>query len=456
MAKITGNVKEFAKQRMWVGALKVDGLDFVASRDQGDSVYVDSVNGASTNDGRSPNSPITTLDAAFALCTANQGDTIYVMPNHSETITGAGGIAHDVAGVSVIGLGIGNQRPRFLMDGAITVTYAVTADDAYIENLVFAAGHADVVACITTTKKNTNIVNCEFVDNTTDENFLTEIKATSTTDNDSDGLKVVGCRVISPDTAKVEMIEINADLNDLVVTDNLMVCDAATAAKLIFVATGKDLRGCEVARNTMSLGTTSGDLLIDNDTTVNTGAVYDNRVGHHIPFTSAIRLVDCDGVREWNNVGVNNDANPDIDRNPFYGYHVTKVGDISAAPDALFDVTGKCLITLMVGEVTSVVATSTSMSVNTSTSDAVISASTQITTDAAGTLYVVCGDLGLGFNAGGTPNVDAAVLDVGTIAPFVMNDDQIEQNVNSAGTGLVQWDIFYWPLEAGAGIVAAA
>jgi hypothetical protein len=141
---------------------------------------------------------------------------------------------------------------------------------------------------------------------------------------------------------------------------------------------------------------------------------------------------------------------------PNYGRRVVKSATIASAPDALFDVTGKCLITLMFGEVTSVIATSTSMSLNTSTSDAVISASTQITTDAAGTLYMVCGDLGLGFNAGGTPNVDAAVLDVGSQAPFLVNDDQIEMNVNSAGTGLVEWILYYFPLEDGATIAAAA
>lgn len=140
---------------------------------------------------------------------------------------------------------------------------------------------------------------------------------------------------------------------------------------------------------------------------------------------------------------------------PSYGYRVTKSSTIASAPDALFDVTGKCLITLMFGEVTSVIATSTSMSINTSTSDIVIAASTQITTDAVGTLYGVCGDIGLGFNAGATPNVDAIVLDVGTYAPIIINDDQIEMNVNSAGTGLVEWTLYYQPLEAGA-LVAAA
>lgn len=145
-----------------------------------------------------------------------------------------------------------------------------------------------------------------------------------------------------------------------------------------------------------------------------------------------------------------------INYNPHFGYRVVKSSTIASAPDALFDVTNKCLITLMVGEVTSVIATSTSMSINTSTTDIVLSASTQITTDALGTLYAVCGDIGLAFNAGATPNVDAVVLDVGTYAPILINDDQIEMNLNGAGTGLVEWTLFYWPLEPGAVIAAAA
>ena len=140
---------------------------------------------------------------------------------------------------------------------------------------------------------------------------------------------------------------------------------------------------------------------------------------------------------------------------PGYGRRVTKSSTIASAPDALFDVTGKCMITLMVGEVTSVIATSTSMSLNTSTNDQVIVASTQITTDAAGTIYLVSGDPDLAFNGAVAPGVDAAFSKDGHVAPFIVNDDQIEMNVNSAGTGLVKWSLWYKPLEAGAQITAA-
>lgn len=141
---------------------------------------------------------------------------------------------------------------------------------------------------------------------------------------------------------------------------------------------------------------------------------------------------------------------------PGFGRRVTKSSTIASAPDALFDVTGMCMITLMIGEVTSVIATSTSMSINTSTNDQVISASTQITTDAAGTIYLVTGDPDLGFNSAVAPGVDAAFSKDGQIAPFFINDDQIEMNVNSAGTGLVDWTIYYLPLEDGATVAAAS
>lgn len=243
----------------------------------GKTFYVNSaING---EDGLSPETAMGTLDEAFARCTANKGDLILVMPNHSETITGAGGIAHDVAGVSVVGLGTGNQRPRFLMDAATTVTYAITADDAYIENLVFASGHSNVVTCFTTTKKHTWINAVEFENNTTNEDFLTCIKATSTTNNDSDGLRVTNCRWITSDADDLEFIEINANLDGLVVSDNFVV-SAGTASPLILVAAGKLLTGADVGWNRLVNANTSGELFTSNNGTTNTGIFHNNYVGH--------------------------------------------------------------------------------------------------------------------------------------------------------------------------------
>lgn len=271
----------------------------------GSVFWVNSATGSNGNAGTRER-PFATLDYAIGRCTANNGDLILVAPNHAETITGVGGITADIAGISIVGLGIGNQRPRFLMDGGTTVTFVISAADVYVENLVFASGHADVVTCFNVTAVYASIVNCEFVNNVVDENFVTEVKTTSTTDNNADGLTIVGCRAYTIDAAGAEFLETTADIDALVFKDNVIIKDAGTAAKGILCATGKDLTNCVIDGNFLVSGATSGDMLVDNDTTANSGVICRNLVGHH--DTAAVIIVDCDGVRQFLNYSVGSDT----------------------------------------------------------------------------------------------------------------------------------------------------
>jgi hypothetical protein len=279
---------------------------FVPRGPKGKVFFVDSAIDAT--DGTSPDSAVGTLDEAFALTTANQGDTIYVMPNHAETITGAGGIAHDVAGVSVIGLGTGNQRPRFLMDAATTVTYLISAADAYVENLVFASGHADVVRCINVTGVYAHIHRCEFVDNVADENFLSAIGA-SGGDNTADGLQVTECRFLTADAATLAFILAAGDVEFLQAHRNLVVSEGTGLATLITAATGKDLKRCHVTWNFLSSKATSGNLFISNDTASpnNSGIIAHNRCGH-ADVTAGHVLGVVGGCRMFDNLSVSTDA----------------------------------------------------------------------------------------------------------------------------------------------------
>ena len=89
--------------------------------------------------------PFATIDYAVGRCTANNGDIILVAPGHSETIAAAGGIDLDVAGISVIGLGNGRERPTI----AFTATGSdidVDAANIYIENLHIDMTGIDAVA----------------------------------------------------------------------------------------------------------------------------------------------------------------------------------------------------------------------------------------------------------------------------------------------------------------------
>lgn len=81
-----------------------------------------------------------TIAAAVAACVASRGDVIYVLPGYTETVTTA--ITVSKAGVSIIGLGAGSNRPTITGNAAIDV-FDVTGAGVTIENLQFAAPETD-------------------------------------------------------------------------------------------------------------------------------------------------------------------------------------------------------------------------------------------------------------------------------------------------------------------------
>lgn len=72
--------------------------------------------GSDGNDGTF-NAPFSTVDYAVGRCTANRGDVVFVKPGHAESITTHDQIDVDVAGVVVVNLGAGANRPTYTWDG---------------------------------------------------------------------------------------------------------------------------------------------------------------------------------------------------------------------------------------------------------------------------------------------------------------------------------------------------
>jgi hypothetical protein len=108
----------------------------------GNVYWVDSGAGADTGKG-TENSPFATIDYAIGRCTANNGDIIMVKAGHAETITA--GIAFDVAGVTVVGLGNGDGRPAITVNGAVN-GLTITADDISIHNIRLLTGSSVTAA----------------------------------------------------------------------------------------------------------------------------------------------------------------------------------------------------------------------------------------------------------------------------------------------------------------------
>lgn len=85
--------------------------------------------------GVNPALPFATIDFAIGRCDPNKGDRIYVLPGHAETVTGD--IDLDVAGVSIIGLGNGENRPIVTFGTNTTAKLDIDGANTRVKNIVF-------------------------------------------------------------------------------------------------------------------------------------------------------------------------------------------------------------------------------------------------------------------------------------------------------------------------------
>jgi len=86
--------------------------------------------------GENPDAPFLTIDYAIGNCTASNGDWIMVMPGHAESVSSAAYIDADKAGVRIMGLGTGRNKPVLGWTAAVG-EIKVNAADVSFENLVF-------------------------------------------------------------------------------------------------------------------------------------------------------------------------------------------------------------------------------------------------------------------------------------------------------------------------------
>lgn len=164
----------------------------------GDIWFVDS--GCTTGSdaagyGKNPDKPFATLDYAIGNCTASNGDVIYLMPGHAESLTTATSLTMDVAGVKVIGLGWGSTRPTFTITTATTATWNVTAADCWIENVLIVGNFLNIAAAMTVAAGGDGLTlkNIETRDTSVILGALIQISiATTVTDVTIDGYKHIG------------------------------------------------------------------------------------------------------------------------------------------------------------------------------------------------------------------------------------------------------------------------
>lgn len=78
----------------------------------------------------------TDINSALALCRSGVSDTIVVLPGHTENVDAADDWSNLVAGVNIIGMGVGNNRPTFTWTAAAS-TVLLDVANVRISNMVF-------------------------------------------------------------------------------------------------------------------------------------------------------------------------------------------------------------------------------------------------------------------------------------------------------------------------------
>ena len=248
----------------------------------GSSVLADGAVGGSNGNPGTYQKPFATIDYAIERCKASRGDTIMVMPGHTETVSAAGSIACDVAGVAIVGLGTGSLRPTISFTTAATASITVSAANVTWKNCIFSAAFADIAEVFVLSAKNLWLEDCDIVDSAATLNFLS-IMDTNTTDNACDGFSMLRCKWVTPDTATLAACSIDADLDGLYIHDcymNLGV-NSSDLPILAIVATGKDVTNVDIQGNRLIRLNDANPLLITADTTTaNTGVIAYNTVRH--------------------------------------------------------------------------------------------------------------------------------------------------------------------------------
>lgn len=143
----------------FAGGLTVRGMPLLAAH-PGEVFWVSSTSGSNGNKG-SFDRPWATIDYAVGRCGSNRGDIIMVKPGHVETVTAAAGLALDVAGIAIVGLGAGSSRPTVNFTTAVGASMVVSAANVTVMNLLFTGGIDALTSPVHIQAADFAFVNCE-------------------------------------------------------------------------------------------------------------------------------------------------------------------------------------------------------------------------------------------------------------------------------------------------------
>ena len=226
--------------------------------------------------------PLATIDAALDKCTANCGDIVMVKPTHAEAISDATTLLLNKAGVAVVGLGSGSNRPTLTFDAATTANLPLSAANMSIQNFLFVANFADIASLITASGTSTptdfSLEHCEFKDTSAILNALTIVTGNATA-NSLSGFSFLYNRVSSlGTTAATTAIVLAAAADRMKILGNFGVSAVVDDTPAILQGGAHNMTNLEIAYNNWFRPNTSstGGSFVGSSSTACTGIAHHN------------------------------------------------------------------------------------------------------------------------------------------------------------------------------------
>ena len=226
--------------------------------------------------------PFATLEYALSKCAANVGDVIFIKPGHAESVTSATSLNFDVAGVAIVGLGAGSNRPTYTFTTANTATIPVTAANMSVQNVLFVGNFLSIASAITVAAApEFTVENCEFRDTSAVLGFLTAVTTTVTVNADGFGY-LRNKRISAATTSPGPDVVIAGTMSRLSVNDNTTFHTVASNNIAALLEHGALVMShAEVLRNniySINTDTATGAVLVKTTATTGSGIIAHNRV----------------------------------------------------------------------------------------------------------------------------------------------------------------------------------
>lgn len=402
----------------------------------GNVFFVDSGNtarGDVSGKGKDPLTPFATLGFAAGRPTANNGDIIFVMPGHAEDISSATSIVLAIAGVRVIGLGVGRTRPVFTYT-ATAGSLEMNAANCSFENCVFLASESVVVVGINIDAADVSIIDCEFDFDETGDDFITAIDIDAV-----DRASVIGCRFIAENGTAGMAEAIRMDTaNEAIIRNNSFTGDFTDGC---IVMEGAASNSVDISGNRMWNGHANGRYIVNS---VASDGLFDgNTQGFEDAQAHAQSLLSSLGGAGALNWQIAKHVSSVFD-----GGTTNSHGDLAGTNDpyTIFTVTGDIIVKAIWGICnTNLTGTNATISVGVAGNTAVLIALETATEIDDGNVYVSA-----------TQAIGAAAI--ANTGMFVINDgaDIIEEPLTAnVEAGQLDYYCIWAPAEDGASLISA-